>query len=129
VVTDTDTSNCGTCDNVCPGAVNARPTCAGGVCDTECVAPTMECEGGCVDVLTSVAHCGQCDRPCPTPVNATAVCVNGTCGSVCNAGHSLCAGACTNTDTDNENCGRCGKTCSGRKICVSGSCVNPNQLD
>jgi hypothetical protein len=34
-----------------------------------------------------------------------------------------------NTETDKQNCGSCGYRCMGNKRCVSGSCVNPNQLD
>jgi hypothetical protein len=99
------------------------------VCDTECVAPAIECTAGCVDVQTSVDHCGMCDRPCANPANATAVCTNGSCGSVCNAGYSRCGGQCVNTDTDKQNCGACGNKCQGNKRCLGGACVNPNQLD
>jgi hypothetical protein len=71
----------------------------------------------------------MCDRPCPTPANATAVCANGACSSVCNAGYSRCQNACVNTETDKQNCGSCGYRCMGNKRCVSGSCVNPQQID
>jgi hypothetical protein len=107
--------------------VNARPTCTGGMCGTQCVAPAIDCAGVCQNVQTNPAHCGQCNRICSAPANGTGLCANGTCSIACDSGYSLCGGACRNTQTDKQNCGGCGIRCMGNLQCVAGSCVQPNR--
>jgi hypothetical protein len=48
-----------------------------------CQSGQMECEGRCVDVLTSVIHCGACNNTCEAVANADAVCNDGECRYQC----------------------------------------------
>jgi hypothetical protein len=76
-----DTSNCGTCSNVCPTPANSSPACAAGVCGVTCNANYGNCDGnntnGCeVNLLTDNSNCGSCGHAC-----ATGTCQSGTCAS------------------------------------------------
>jgi hypothetical protein len=127
-----DVNNCGGCNNVCPVRPNARPTCAGGACGSECLLGYANCNGnavdGCeVDTDNDANNCGSCATVCRLP-RATAACSGGACVvSACAAGYGDCDGSAatgceTNTQSDPANCGRCGNVCPGN-LCVAGACA------
>jgi hypothetical protein len=112
----------------------AGTPCSSGVCNGAggcgCPAPTVDCNGVCVDTNTNVANCGACGHACNTP-NGVPGCVNGQCVVVsCIAGFADCdqnaANGCeTNVFSDVTNCGACGNVCrcmSGAPVCSGGIC-------
>lgn len=96
----TDTNNCGTCANVCPGPVagTGTTTCSAGSCGVTCTGSTPnECGSGasisCVNESSDVNNCGTCNHICPAgPSNSTTDCSAGSCGWTCNPNYELCGG-------------------------------------
>ena len=88
----------------------------------QCVPPTLECGGKCVDPAIDRAHCGGCDSACGEGL----VCSEGTCGLECSGGTKKCGSKCVRLDSDPENCGGCGTLCDavadGSGVCVEGQC-------
>ncbi len=136
VNTNTDTNNCGGCNDVC-NLPNATPTCTAGVCRiTSCNPPFADCDGnpanGCETNLgTSTSNCGGCGILCSIP-HATPTCSNGGCAiAACQAGFANCdfnpANGCeTNFLSDPNNCGGCGMKCSlpnATAACTNGTCA------
>jgi hypothetical protein len=138
VNTQTDTKNCNTCGNVCPGVPGGAPACNAGVCGVgQCVAPQKDCDGnaanGCeVNLSTDAKNCGACNNVCPSYPNSTPGCANSTCGiSACTGAYlncdlSLQNGCEINGGTDVKNCGKCGNVCpgvaNGAVACAAGAC-------
>lgn len=132
----TSVSHCGTCPAACPGAPNAIPACAAGMCAITCTAGFAECDGragnGCeVDTRTSATHCGGCGRTCMLP-NATAACAGSICTvGTCATGFADCDGVASNgcevdTRSSAGNCGACGRACAFANAaagCAASACV------
>jgi poly(3-hydroxybutyrate) depolymerase len=125
----TDPSNCGGCQNVCPTGVSCKSgTCncpiagqsaSNGMC---CPGGQTACNGSCIEVKNDPNNCGSCDTQCPS-----GSCVSGICVP-CPAGEMGCFGACVNLNTDPQNCGGCGEECildGSAPFCVGGVC-SPN---
>jgi len=90
-------------------------TSMGGSGGAPCDAPSMVCDGECVDVTSSDAHCGMCNAPCPANIS----CVDSDCA--CPGTQALCDSVCIDTQTDDANCGGCDHDCLGAN-CVGGIC-------
>jgi hypothetical protein len=134
----TDPSNCGACNTVCPTRANAAPVCSAGACSFVCNVGFRDCDGdlgnGCeVDTRASVANCGGCGRACVL-ANATSACVTSRCSlAACNAGFADCnanpADGCeVDTRTSTAHCGACGADCASR-VCVGSVCLAPTCTD
>jgi hypothetical protein len=129
--TTTDPAHCNTCNNVCPGAANATPFCAGGQCGIACDPTHLNCNGdaadGCeVTQATDPSHCNACDNACVTGPRATPRCFGGLCSIICDAGFGDCnssaADGCEiNHKTDAAHCGTCNNACQGAS-CIDGAC-------
>lgn len=84
---DSDPSNCGACQNVCPYPVDMRSghgtaSCSGGRCGLNCEAGYGNCNGdatdGCETYLRNdPRHCGSCDVVCAVGQ----ACVEGACAT------------------------------------------------
>ncbi|MBP6830939.1 MAG: hypothetical protein KA978_09145 [Deltaproteobacteria bacterium] len=130
--TDTRTSaaSCGRCGAACPGAPNASPTCASGLCGVSCAAGFANCDGlasnGCESALSSASNCGRCGNACPSIANGSASCASGTCGLRCNSGYNLCRGTCA-ANVATETCNGVDDDCDGvtDEGCGVGSCASP----
>ncbi|MBI5533876.1 MAG: hypothetical protein HY898_14235 [Deltaproteobacteria bacterium] len=135
VDTMTDTANCTTCGNVCPGGDHSTVGCVGGECSFACETGWGNCDGdqtnGCeVDTTTTLSACGTCGHACSTAANATPYCQSSTCGWTCNSGWGNCdndpANGCElDTTTSVGNCGGCGLACgtaNGTPSCVASQC-------
>jgi hypothetical protein len=118
--TNTDTTNCGICGNVCsgPGVVQ----CNSGVCQNDCgsgpnTPPMLACNNACVNTLTNHENCGTCGTAC----GGQQVCTGGVCQA---QGTTICAGGGTpvNLQTDRANCGACGNACTASEVCKNGRC-------
>jgi len=134
----TDSSNCGTCGNVCPlGCCGGKCTnvltdsnnC--GNCGTVCPAGSPNCcDGGCTDVQTDSFNCGTCDNVCPLGC-CGGVCKNlgtdpnncGNCGTVCSSGLCCFGTCCSSGQCCDSNVENCVNSCTPPKICVSGFCT------
>lgn len=106
--------------------------CAGGSCELECNAGTIECNNECINPLTDNRFCGAKDactgdeqngEVCP----AGSICSNGECEVQCQPGLVECEGSCIDPKTDNNFCGAdnsCGGAtkCDPGKSCVDGAC-------
>lgn len=128
----TDTSNCGSCDNVCSGgdACNT-PVCVNGTCDTAPLtggACTVNgqpgtCQSGtCVQICTSSFN-GVCDSP-PVPTclgNPNCMCGTTTEGDIDCFSNSVSGtgGSCTSSDTcpPGQRCWNAG--CYGQHRCIN----------
>jgi len=90
VNTDTDLSNCGSCNSPC-NLAHATENCAAGACViASCDSLWGNCNGqvpdGCETALTSLTNCGACNLSCVLP-HATETCSTGQCRvSACDAG-------------------------------------------
>jgi hypothetical protein len=124
---------CGDCATSCAQLQNAVPTCEGGDCTLECIAPYENCDGveatGCEsDTTTDPNNCGGCEGEggvdCEDPPHADPVCANGTCGFRCDADYANCTNApgCETYLRMQGNCGGCGVTCGTLSTC----CTNLN---
>lgn len=119
-----DTSNCGSCGQICGGA----QTCNSGVCTGGACGPgEVDCSGTCSNLATDINNCGVCGQACNFP-NALSVCTSGTCdiGS-CNPGFSNCdlnigTGCETDVNSDTNNCGGCGNVCLPGELCINSTC-------
>ncbi len=133
---NTDTNNCGGCNNVC-NLPNATPTCNTGMCAiASCNAGFSDCDhvaaNGCeINTTSSTSNCGSCGNVCNT-ANATPACSNGTCAiASCNPNFGNCDGNVSNGceinfQTDPNNCGGCGIKCSlpnATAACTNGMCT------
>jgi len=114
----TDTSNCGSCGNVCPSGT----VCSNGICSTTCGAGLTNCPPtGCVDLTSNPANCGTCGHACP----ANASCVGGTCTCLTGfvpctttGGTFMCVAACPNGQVPTPG------TCTGCS-CPTGTTACP----
>lgn len=86
---------------------------------TACVAPEIECGGGCVDPNSDTLHCGGCDQPC----GAEEPCVDGGCVLACPMGQTFCEDLCVDLTADAANCGECGLACDGCEACSESECL------
>ncbi len=146
VNSNTDTNNCGGCNNVC-NLANSTSTCSAGACAiSSCNTGFADCDkmpgDGCeTNIKTSTSNCGACGNACSTP-NASPSCSNGTCGiGACNTGFANCDvlvsdGCEVNTQNDPNNCGGCGVKCNlanANAGCTNGVCTvvscNPGFAD
>ena len=87
-----------------------------------CPAPTVDCNGVCVDPTTDAANCGGCGNRCgQNEVCASSSCTCAApdmlCGSQCN----LRPCACVHVLNDAGNCGTCGHVCTSG-VCTAGTC-------
>jgi hypothetical protein len=116
---NSDTGNCGACNNVCAGTPNGHPTCPSGRCDLACDSGFTLCSGtSCVNTSSDNNNCGACGNVCP----ASTTCSGGQC--VCGAGFTNCGGTCVNLSNNVNNCGSCGHGCfnGANPSCVGGAC-------
>ncbi|WP_424025566.1 hypothetical protein [Methanoregula sp.] len=74
--TQSDSSNCGSCNNVCPGL----QSCSGGTCG--CSSGMTNCGGTCANTQNSLKNCGSCGVVC----GAGQDCENGKCITFCPSG-------------------------------------------
>lgn len=132
-----DSSNCGTCGNICPTSPNLNAACAAGTCiTTSCKAPQLTCKAGPIDGCevnssNDLSNCGTCGKKCPIPANATPACTSSNCAiGQCNTGFDDCDKALANgceidLTKDTKNCGMCGKGCSyanATPLCTNSAC-------
>ncbi|MBI4704978.1 MAG: hypothetical protein HY744_28055, partial [Deltaproteobacteria bacterium] len=134
--TSFDPQHCGKCNNPCPGAPNATPTCGAGVCGLVCKQGYGDCNAnmndGCeIDTASNASHCGGCGKPCPPVANGTAGCTASVCGvGSCNQGFADCDknagnGCEVNLTSDKSNCGSCGNVCpNNTPVCSGSKCTN-----
>ncbi len=133
VHTSVDTSNCGTCGNVCSNA-HGTTQCSAGSCAPVCAGLWGDCDSdpdnGCETQLDTLTNCGSCGQTCNL-LNATESCSTGSCViTSCNSGYTDCnstdADGCeVHTAVDTANCGTCGNICSnghGTTLCSGGTC-------
>lgn len=106
-----DPSNCGDCDLVCPQGAS----CESGACS--CSPGLVPCDGVCVDTEADESNCGNCGTVCPQG----ALCQGATCA--CPGSSLPCDGVCVDTSADAANCGGCGLVCPPNATCMGGSCV------
>ena len=86
-VLDQDPTNCGACNNVCPGTFSPHyaATCTKGVCGGKCETGYADCDGlpdnGCeIDFRIDSRHCGACGSACaPGQVCAEGKCLVAPC--------------------------------------------------
>jgi len=138
-----DPSRCGTCSTSCTGNTNARPVCAMGVCQIECVTGFADCDGdartGCEAALGGTAHCGACGIVCggSTPLcGSTGGMGTPACTSGCTSGQVRCGGTCIDTQSSVTDCGACDNACpavaNAARACTAGRCgfsCNPGFAD
>ncbi len=135
--TNTDTSNCGSCNNVCSSA-NGTAACYKGACSITCSEGFGNCDtlvtNGCeTNLNTSMQSCGGCGQPCaPANASSSAVCTGGNCTfTTCNTGFANCNattsdGCEANLTSDAKNCNGCGTVCNfdhASASCNSGACL------
>ena len=110
-----DSTNCGSCNNVCPPGLSCQNSncCSGG----EELCPN----GQCVNEMTDSNNCGACGSKCPAGVP----CSGGNC---CGGGQTLCNSVCVSEQTDPDNCGGCGIVCPPGVSCTSGACCGSSQV-
>lgn len=105
-----DKLNCGSCDNLCPGAM----VCINGNCS--CPQGQIPCNGRCIGTTMDPFNCGSCGKSCPRGF----YCNNGNCS--CAGGLTLCNGNCVDPDVADSNCGSCGNVCPSGTTCFGGTC-------
>jgi hypothetical protein len=111
-LSDTSVNSCGASCTPCPAVEGASPTCAMGVCGSQCDLGFKRCGAGCIP-SSLCCDDGEC---------AGGKCSSGKC---CPASQTNCAGACVDLTSDANNCGACGTPCAGR--CSRGVCCGANQ--
>lgn len=72
VDTESDPTNCGTCDTDCGTDVCESGECRAGECQES---EHTDCDGACVDTESDPLHCNGCDRPC----QADELCIEANC--------------------------------------------------
>lgn len=103
-----DTMNCGSCRNLCPGQL---PLCCDGTCTS----------------LYSAENCGGCgnacspDDPCAM-VDGWAVCSAAGCEGTSRS-TDCGTGVCVDLDWDSSDCGSCGNACPAHSMCLDGTCT------
>jgi len=101
--------------------------CSAGRCVDACPAETLECEGGCIDPLTSRIHCGasgDCEQPLSGErCTSEEVCAVGSCVSSCGGALRRCDGLCTDVLHDRFHCGGCALPCDPGEDCFDGLCA------
>jgi hypothetical protein len=147
VDTRSNSSNCGTCGNLCTAPAGGSVTCSSSACAQTCPAGQSNCggicrttgsactsvgSGGCAQSGTLV--CSGTTTVCSAAPLTTGACsspVGGACGAggtcACAAGLTNCGGTCRALSSDPSNCGGCGVVCSapsgGSVTCSAGGCV------
>lgn len=123
---NSDSSNCGSCGNVCAGSLEnpQKSRCCNGNCIPIDKFNCRFCGNDCTDENEEIGKCqsGNCGC-CYTP-EAGYGCVDlnvsslncGACNIKCNQNQYCCEGKCT--DINESNCEGCGKNCA----CKSGNC-------
>ncbi len=89
VPTQSDATNCGSCDNVCGGGL----VCSLGACSSSCAPGLTQCGASCVDLMASSANCGACDVSCGTGACNAGVCSGGDGVGTGAGGGAVVAGA------------------------------------
>ncbi|MFH1436486.1 MAG: hypothetical protein ABIJ56_12270 [Pseudomonadota bacterium] len=111
VSTASDRNNCGTCGNVCLGALHADPVCEDGECGTTCQAGWADLDGD-----------GACESDC---VPADEICngIDDDCDTLCDDGFECCLG-------DGRGCTTSCST-AGTQSCLAGcawtACEPPDE--
>ena len=110
--------------------------CVAGQCETPCLAPSVTCDGTCIDPLTNNTYCGAGGDCTGASAGVTCdegsdeSCQNGTCEVGCVAPNLLCGGDCIDPSTDVAFCGatgdcagaNAGQACASLESCVGGQC-------
>ncbi|MCL2726729.1 MAG: IPT/TIG domain-containing protein, partial [Polyangiaceae bacterium] len=122
-----DAHHCGECGNAClQGEV-----CSSGSCGISCLPGMLDCNGGCIDPMTSNASCGA-SADCQGANAGTACisgqfCSNGMCGLSCPVNSIPCgtgsSAYCAYTQVDRVNCGACGTICNPGEVCQASACT------
>src|SRR5690606_34263739 len=90
-----------------------------GVCSDSCADGLENCNGSCVNTMSSVGNCGSCGNACGAGLS----CAAGACE--CPTGQTSCGGVCVDTMTNAMNCGACGTACPTGSSCTAGACACP----
>jgi Stigma-specific protein, Stig1 len=135
VNTDTDSSNCGSCNNPC----NAGQKCSSGYCtctldscpgglicnvvtgSCENCSSNSECRFGMV-CIGGLCNCGSLNNTC----NPGEDCINGMCKPRCPPERPFrCGpqGMCVDFLSDSLNCGSCNNQCNPGEHCINGMCT------
>lgn len=136
-----DAENCGACDNVCPAAPNASPSCTDSSCGTVCNEGFDDCDGdianGCeVELSTDIENCGTCGMVCEGGGGGMETgdpsCAEGACALSCRSDDradcdmDVSNGCETRINDDVMNCGMCGLVCmapmGSSPSCSGGMC-------
>jgi hypothetical protein len=130
------TLGCGIASGVPGTSCAGGQICSGGSCVLSCPSSLVECNGTCIDPLTSPTNCGATagcgvlsgfpGTLCP-PQQA---CSNAAC---CGGGLVNCGGTCVDPLLDAAHCGAfgtcvgpsAGMACGGGQICAFGGCFTP----
>jgi hypothetical protein len=88
-----------------------------------CGAGTMDCGGGCIDILNDRDHCGGCTSCEQQGLGGATQCVAGKCE--CRPNAKECNKVCTYTDNDPVNCGACGSKIADATVACGGT-ASPN---
>jgi hypothetical protein len=135
VNTNTNSSNCGGCGNVC-STNHDTATCSGGSCVLNCQTGYGDCDqdagDGCETNLSNTLNdCGTCGNACSAN-NDVPACMLGICSLSCDVGFADCNqdagdGCEVNLENNVNNCGACGNACtassSAAVSCDAGQCV------
>lgn len=97
------------------GAPTPQCDTASGTCVT-CPAGLSQCGDACVDTAHDALHCDGCDSSC----GHNQACAGGAC--VCLPGTELCSGGCHDITSDAEHCGSCDHPCDPGQKCEGGTC-------
>lgn len=129
--TNTTTTHCGACGNVCAAPVGGVAACVAGSCSGTCSMGQSFCPAGaggavarCVNLQTDANNCGRCSNVCPMGQS----CNGGLCTPACMGGLTGCSGMCVDTQTTNAHCGACGRACPAGATCTQGTCLSPFRI-
>ncbi len=141
----TSVTNCGATAGCGVGSGSAGAVCpqgqicTGGACAVSCLPNQVNCNGTCVDPLTSRAYCGATagcgvgSGSAGATCGAGTICSNGTCQLTCQSGLVSCAGNCIDPQTSLTFCGATGQCgglaggdagtpCGPGLVCAGGVC-------